>query len=311
MAVMGAWLCFPQRVSAEAVALDMTGCTDPAPSEVRGLLAVELHDQLVREDDFPPPDAQTVEVRCTQAEAELSLRGTPTQRTIALANVPPELRARVLALSIAELARPQPLAAGPTPPPPAAAVVEPEVTQPDEPSEPATDTDSLRPPPGYLLWIGAEGQAAPIFSVGGSLLLRVRVRHLLAWSSAISAAQTHVDIDRGKLRVLAVSVRTGLALLLENTRVSFHVGAGVRAGWNRLTGEPYDAEDLSAAHFDAWSVGPAVFAGAHVRVSRPVFLAVELELDHLRELQANVAGGNPRKLSPWRNSVALGAGVAW
>lgn len=287
----------------------MSGCADPAPSDVRGLLGVELHEQLVREDDLPPADAQTVEVHCTLDEAELSLRGTAVQRTVVLASVPPNLRARVLALSIAELARPQPAAAGAPPTsaaastpqePPSEVQTEPEVREEDEPRRQV-----------YSLWLGAEGQAAPLFALGGSVLLRVRVRELLAWSNAAGIGQARVDIDGGRLRLLSVSVRTGLALLLEGVGTSFHVGAGIRASWTKLSGEPSDATNLVAAHFDAWSVGPALFAGATARISSALFLAVELELDHLRSLRAGVEGGNARTLSPWRNSVALGAGVAW
>jgi hypothetical protein len=119
-------------------------------------------------------------------------------------------------------------------------------------------------------------------------------------------------IDSGKLRVLSVSLRTGLAWLAQGTRGSFHVGVGVRGRWLKLTGEPSDAARTAARHFAAWSLGPALFAGASVHISAPVFLALELELHHaLREVKANVQEGNPRTLSPWRTSAVVGAGLAW
>jgi hypothetical protein len=299
------------------VVLDMSGCDEPAPNEVRALLVVELHEQLVREDELPPANAQTVEVRCTPDDAELRLRGTELRRTVALASVPLGLRARVLALSIAELARPQPIAAVPPPTADAAAAPVPEDSEPEPEEEPEEDPDdvehdaSLRPAT-YFLWAGVEAEATPLFGLGGSVLLRVKVGELLAWSSAVSVAQAHTDIDRGTLRVLSVSLRTGVALLLESSRASLHVGAGVRGGWMRLTGEPSDAEDTAAAHFDAGFVGPALFAGGTWRIAAPVFVALELEVDHaLREVRANVEGGNARTLSPWRSSGSLGLGAAW
>jgi len=305
-----AGLCFSERARAQPVALDMSGCEEPAPSEVRALLGVELHEQLLGEDDLVPGDAQTVEVRCTQAEAELSVRETASHRVVALASVPAGLRARVLALSIAELARPQPIAA--PPPPPAEVVTEPEEPEPDVEAEAEAPDDRFTRPASYALWAAAEGQATPLLGLGGSVLLRVKVQELLAWSSAASIGQARADIDRGKLRVLSVSLRTGLALLLESSRASLHVGAGMRGGWLQLTGEPSDAADTAAAHFDTWFVGPALFGGVSWRVASHVFIALELEVDHtLREVRANVEGGDARTLSPWRSSGALGAGVAW
>jgi hypothetical protein len=312
LAVLCAWLCFQTRVRAQAVVLDMSGCDAPAPSDVRAVLGVELHEQLVREDDSPPADAQTVEVRCTQDDAELWLRGTQLHRTVALASVPAALRARVVALSVAELARPQPIAAAPPPPAAEAPVPVAEVLEPEPEPEAPDDEDAFARPSAYWLWAGAEAQATPLFGVGGSVLLRVKVRELLAWSSAVSIAQARTGIDHGKLRVLSVSLRTGLALLLESSRASLQVGAGIRGGWQRLSGEPSDAANIAGAHFDAWFVGPAVFTGATWRIASPVFVALEFEVDHtLREMRANVQGGSARTLSPWRSSGSLGAGLAW
>jgi opacity protein-like surface antigen len=313
-----AGLCSSERARAQAVVLDLSGCAEPSPSEVRALLGVELHDQLVGEGDLVPGDAQTVEVRCTQAEAELRVRETALRRVVALASVPAGLRARVLALSIAELARPQPIAAPPQVPPPTEVATEPEESEPDVEADAEAEAEAEFPddpftrPASYALWAAAEGQATPLLGFGGSVLLRVKLQELLAWSSAVSIGQARTDIDRGKLRVLSVSLRTGLALVLESSRASFHVGAGVRGGWLQLTGEPSVAADTAAAHFDAWFVGPALFGGVSWRVASHVFIALELEVDHtLREVRANVEGGEARTLSPWRSSGALGAGLAW
>lgn len=95
------------RAQAQDVALDMRACPSPRASDVRAVLAVELHEQLLSEGAAPPSGAHVVEVRCTSDAAELQLRGTETRRSLALSSVPPALRARVLALSIAELVRPR------------------------------------------------------------------------------------------------------------------------------------------------------------------------------------------------------------
>ena len=300
MSLCSVWLCSPQGVCAQDVALDMSACHDPAPGVVRALVSVELRDRLLPADASPPAGVQVVDVRCTRDEAELGVRGTEERKTVALSSVPAELRARLLALSVAELARPQPRAAVPVAP---VAPVEPPRSLPAEPRL-ATPT--------YLLWAGLEVQATPLLGLGGSLLLRAKMHDFWAWSSAVSLAQASSAIDRGELRVLQASLRTGLAFLLESSRASLQVGAGVRGGWLRLSGEPASSELTAAARFSAWYLGPALFAAVTFRVASPVFVALELELTcALREVRANVEGGSARTLSPWRSSGVLGAGVAW
>jgi hypothetical protein len=367
-----AWLSMGSRAAGQSVALDMRACLEPAPREVRAVLTVELHEQLLAEDESVPADARVVEVRCTRDQAELWLRGMGSRRTVALASVPPELRARLLALSVAELTRPQPLAssarngavaetsaglARPQPPasgtrgaadaesarpqPPASdarGATDAESTRPQplaagqsaaatserkarsdageaselDSAEPGIDAAGPRARPPRLLWVGAEVQATPLVGLGGALLFRARLAPWLAWSSALSLGETRTGIDGGKLRVLSVSLRTGLAWLAQGTLGSCYVGAGARGRWLKLSGEPSLAANTAARHFAAWSLGPALFAGASVHIAAPVFLALELELQHaLREVRANVEEGNPRTLSPWRTSAVVGAGLAW
>jgi hypothetical protein len=300
--VSSAWLCLGQVAWAQPVALDLSACDDPAPSDVRALLVLELRERLLPEGESAPPDAQHVQVSCSQGEAQLWLRDTEQHRTVPLSSVPPALRARLLALSVAELTRPpQLLPAAPAIAAPAKPV--PKAQPLEEPSA---------PPPTYLLWVGAQAQAQPLFGLGGSLLLRVRIRELLAWSSAFSLVEATTAIDRGRLWVRSTSLLAGPVLLLERARFSLHVGIGARAGLLQLKGEPADAQSTAAASFDAWYIGPALFAGATLRFGSHAFLALELELDHvLRGVRADVQGGSARTLSPWRSSAALGAGVAW
>ncbi len=352
-------LASPAR--AEDVALDMTGCAQPSPSDVRAVLEVELQGQLRREDEAGPRGAQVVEVRCTSSDAHLWLRGTNARRTVTLTTVPPELRARLLALSVAELTRPhltrparahpQPTAAGttvgiatsdPTATSAAAAAGEAGASsdeaaraadaprsndatdeadatsdgesadQRDEGSE-AYDSNAadLRPPPAYFAWLGAEAQASPLFSVGGSLAFQAIVSEWLAWSSAFSVAHAAASIDRGDLSVLSLSLRTGLALVLRSQHGSLHVGAGLRGQWQRLEGEPSDAELTRSSSFSAWSLGPAAFGGATWQFASPAFLALELEAARLREVRAQVEAGDAKTLSAWRASAVVGMGLAW
>lgn len=181
----------------------------------------------------------------------------------------------------------------------------------DEDTSPPDTTLSWGTPRCFLS-AGVEAHAAPLPGLGGALSFRVRVAQRVAWTSAMSGSYARTDIDRGELQVLSLSLRTGAAWFVESSRASFHVGAGVRVRWQRLTGEPSDDASTTAAHFEAWSVGPALFAGATWRIAEPVFIALELEGDHmLRDVQAKVEEGSAKTLSPWRATATLGAGVAW
>lgn len=363
------------RAAGQDIALDMHGCAHPAESEVRAVLNVELHNQLLTQEQLAPPDARIVEVQCTRDKAELTLQKTASKRTLALTSVPPELRARLLALSIAELVRPQPPAAraraqrnsasaqraeAPQPQPlaanqttpnpqasattaapveaseqrpvlqlPAAGALAEAIGERDQPKSsssdapesgeaagPADEPDKLgsaaSASAARYLCVGAEAQATPLWGWGGALLFRAKLAPWFASSSALSLGQAQTNIDAGRLRVLSVSLRTGLAWLAQGPHGTLHAGVGVRARWLRLAGEPTNQANTTAKHFEAWSLGPAVFAGATLHIAVPWFLALELELHHaLREVKALVEEGASRSLSPWQTSATLGAGLSW
>jgi hypothetical protein len=298
---MSVWLCFGRCARAQPVVLDLSACEEAAPNEVRALLELELHERLVKEAEAPPANAQTVQVSCLGGEAQLALRDTQLRRTVALSSVPAALRARLLALAVAELTRPQAL-----PAPPALAAP----TKPRPVPPPAAAP--VAEPPAYLLWLGVEVQASPLLGPGAALLLRMRICPWLAWANAVSFAQAYTAIDRGELRVRNFSLRSGPALLLESERVSLQIGIGARAGLMQLQGEPSDLQSTAASSFDAWYVGPALFAEVSWTLGAHVFIALGLEADHgLRRVRANVQGGQGRTLSALRSSATLGAGVAW
>lgn len=289
-ALVGLFTLRTAAALAQPVAVSMSDCPSVSASEVRAVLAVELQGQLAREESSVPP---RVQVQCSERSAELWLQGTPVRRSLSLGSVPPELRARLLALSIAELVRPQPLAAAP---PPAA-------VPPLRAAEPAL--------PGRRIWLGFAAQAAPIVGLGGALSFDMRVGEWLAWSSTLGLLQARAGIDRGELRVLSLSVRSGLALQLQGVRGSLQLGAGLHGRRQGVEGVPSDVAATRAARFTVWSLGPALFAGASWQLGRHVLLALALELDRLREVRARVEGGQTERLSAWHAGAVLGAGVAW
>jgi hypothetical protein len=286
---------------AEHVALDMSACPDVSEVELRSLLALELPTRLLAPQQLEPADSEHVQIRCSLSEATLTRAELGKSRTLALSSVPLPLRPRVIALAIAELVRPEP--AGVSAPAPAAAPVAP---------VPPAPTASALKSERYHLWAGVQGAALPLFSLGGALALRVSIRPLFAWASALSFGQRRIAIDRGQLRVQDLSLRSGPALSFTRARWTLLLGAAAKLSYVRLTGEAADRSATRARRFDAWLFVPTLFAGAAVALGRGAFAALELEAGHaLRRLRADVEGGGARTLSAFRASALLGAGLQW
>jgi hypothetical protein len=299
---------------AQSVALDMTACVTPTPEDVRRLLRLELRDRLLALDAAPAPDTQQVEVRCTEHEAHIALAPDAETRRLALGSVPLEHRARLLALSIAELLqRPEARGAATTG---AGKAATPAAARP----APVRDVPKLmesRAPasellPRYALWVGAEVGVTPLWAFGASLQFRARLLRMFAWTGAYGFTQGKLAIDRGDLEVQSNALRTGPAFLVERARGSFHAGLGARLGFLRLRGKPDDAALTGGTQFRTWYVAPAVFAGGLVRLGRYALLGLELELTHtLRRVRADVEGGGARTLGALRVAGVLGAGATW
>jgi hypothetical protein len=291
---------------AEVIALDLSACASLPASDVRALLALELRERLLPEGAPEPAAVQHVSVSCDQSRARLRLRELGTERELALSSVQPELLARLLALSIAELLQQPGAQTTQTAPLPApAAPAAPSASRPVPPSRP----EAL---PRFALWAGIELSATPLFALGGSVSLRARLWRRLAWSSAFAFTQGTGDIDRGALRLQSNALRTGPALLLEDRRGALQLGLGARVGALRLRGEPEDSAETESAEFRSWYVGPALFAGGTLRLGTHAILALELELAYtMRRVRADVEGGGARTLGPWRTSAVLGAGATW
>jgi hypothetical protein len=298
------WLgAFSARARAEHVVLDMSGCPDVSEAELRSLLVLELPTRLVPPDQPAPPDSEHVQVRCSPSQVTLMRAELGSARTLALSTVPLPLRARVIALAIAELVRPLP--AKPSAPAPAAA---PTVPPTAPPVAARVRSESER----YHLWAGVHGAALPLFSLGAALVLRVSIRPLFAWSSALSFSQRRTAIDRGELRVQDISLRSGPALSFALAPWTLTLGVAAKLSYVRLTGEASDRSATRARAFDEWLFVPTLFAGAAVALGRGAFAALELEVGHaLRRLRADVEGGGARTLSAWRASALLGAGFQW
>jgi len=294
---------------AQTVALDLTGCAVPPAAEVRALAALELRGRLLESPDVAAD--QQLSVTCTGDRAELHSSARAEPRTIDLGSVPPALRARLLALSIAELnraPRAQPSGvetthdAEPAPP----------IVAPTEPASTAAASRASAARFSGLLAAGVKLSAAPMWAAAGALSTLLPVVGPLAWTGELALGQARRDIDGGSLRVRSVVLRSGPALLLVRARALWYAGLAVRLELLELTGEPRDRSLWRSSSARTFVIGPGLFAGVALPLGRHLALALEAELAHqLRAVDVEVRGGQSSTLSPWRAALDVLVGARW
>ncbi|MFT3927765.1 MAG: hypothetical protein QM778_34880 [Myxococcales bacterium] len=323
MSLLWLWVAHAQAQadtgSHRRVTITFTSCEVPSPSEVRALLAIEL-----REDLLPDGTGELetggaareqradyhVQVQCSGHEAQVTVRETAATRTIALAKEPVELRARLLALAIAEQVSP---ASEPVPTKAQTATTEPAIVQPDPQAVAPLPRSTPRASAAeHFAWAALQLQASPLLGPGVTLGLSQRIWRLLSWSSSLSYSFARSSLDDGELRVQQTSVNTGPALHLAFSDLVLELGAGMRAGWLGLRGEPDDAARVRGKRVDTWLAGPSLFGALFVNAGKRGFGMLALELAYtLRKVHADVQGGGGRTLSALWGAASLGGGFAW
>lgn len=282
-------------VRAQEVALDLAACSAPARDAVRAHAALELRERLL------PPGAPSdgslrrfsVAVRCDDLRAELRVRETGAQRNVDLTTVPEPQRARLLALSIAELATDLPELRAPAPRRTAAAVA----------------TNAHRPRVAVALGVGA--QLAPVWGVLGGLSVWFALRGPLRLYASAELEHARTRVDGGHVRALTTGLRLGPALAAERARVAGMFGVGVRAALHHYRGVPGRA-DSDARSFSSLSLGPSAFLLFQVRLRSRWLWLLESSLTHaLRETRMEIRGGSARVLSPLDLGVRSGVGYTW
>jgi len=307
--------------NANSVALELTGCAAPPEADVRAIAALELRGRLVEGSDAAAD--QRVTVTCTGDRAELRTSARSEVRTIDLGSVPAPLRARLVALSIAELS--------------SVPRAEPELVPPgqDAAAPPLASTPTERPPttvaahatrPSFSGWLAAGAKltvvrshaqesrvsSGPMLAAAGAVSALQHVVGPLAWTGELALGQARHDIDGGRLRVRSVVLRSGPALVLARPRALWHTGLAVRLELLELAGEPSDRSLWRGASVRTFVAGPALFAGVALPLGRHLTLALEGELAHqLRAVDVEVIGGSASTLSPWRAALDVLVGARW
>jgi hypothetical protein len=294
---------------AQVVGLDLQGCAEPAPADVRALATLELRGRLRQGGDA---DAELhIVVSCTGERAELRAVEPGDVRSVALGSVPVGLRARLLALAIAELAS-VPGGVRTTPA---------EVSAPDQTATPpprlylpsaSRPERTTRPRSAAIVAAGASLSVAPVVGGAASVSSLVRVVDRLSFTGALRLGQTRTDIDGGRVRLRSLVLRSGPATTVERARWLGYAGLAARVELLELAGGARAASLFRAARVRTFVIGPALFAGVLLALGGHAVLGLEAELAHLlRAVDVEVRGGQTRTLSPWRLTLDALVGLRW
>lgn len=234
------------------VRLQMDDCALAPSDEVRRILNIELRGTLVES-----AEATDVTVTCADASAaRISARdnesGRTLDRSVALADAAPSARARLLALSIAELvltldrereAAPPPPKIAPTPPAPPPALPPPSVAAPTkEPRRLQLSAIAT----GHGLFDGTG------FLAGGGLRLAHDLPQHVGWSTDAFVEHGAASTTVGIVAVDEISVDATLFYTRHWRRIGFRLGAGARGGAVRLAGAPGSASAHGGTVWGPW-----------------------------------------------------------
>lgn len=291
---------------AQVVALDLQGCAEPAPADVRALATLELRGRLNQGADGEAE--QHIVVTCTGQRAELRAVERGDVRSVELGSVPAGLRARLLALSIAELASVS--SAAPT----ALGATEPAAPPPPSlPPAPASRPERVSWPRSIaIVAAGASLSVVPVVGGAASVSSLVRVFDALSWTGALTLGQTQKGLEGGRVRLRSLVLRSGPALTLERARWLGYTGLAARVELLELVGKARDAALYRSERARTFVIGPALFTGVLLALGSHALVGLEAQLAHqLRAVDVEVRGGQTSTLSPWRVTVDALVGSRW
>jgi hypothetical protein len=262
---------------ARVVLLDVPDCFGAPGQAVKDLVALELAPRMrvVYSVEETAEPALSGSVQCAQGAPLVVLtvsdpaRAEPLRVELDLAAAAPLARARLLALTLAELITTSQLE---QPPPAAPKPEEPSLQpEPDEPSEP-------RPSSALQLWL------APALSIAGApatALLGADVGAAYALGPVLLVLDAQARFGQSDRAVSGVAIRSFAAAAavmprLIQSSVQLSAGAGFRIGHIAMTGSSKSAA-LAADDLSGVWLGPALLAALQLPLAGPSALRVALE----------------------------------
>jgi hypothetical protein len=222
------------RAQNRAARLVIDDCLAGERDEVTRIVGVELAAAQL------PGPAVDVAIRCgagSSVEIAVSSPDTAAEtRVVDLGSAMPKARARLLALTVAEMVSIHGTPAPPTPPPP----TPPPVVAPPPPM----DQPPISPPPTSRFQLSAMASAHRFFSggdgflLGGGLRVAEDLRYHLGWIAAAFVEHGSSGFAIGTVSTDLISGDLGLALHLDWTHLTLRFVAGLRGGWVFFAGTP-------------------------------------------------------------------------
>ena len=288
------------------VRIQSSTCPHPLVEEVQHLARVELNSAGM------PEGADAPRVVLTCAERVVLIRAVlgpvDDTRQLDLDQTDDTLRARVIALAIAELVRDTAnRAARPTPSPPPLPEPEPEpapaAATPAPPPLPANSQDRLVLF-GKLSNFGRNFE--PLY--GGGLAFSHDVgRFALGLGPTLVASSN--DRALGAVHALAADLSLRLALRFPSRILPSEVGVGHSLGLAHLKGSS-DLPDANASRVSGVWAGPFLFAGLEAKLAEPFFLHLALEFGVVTvPVRGYVARGSDIGMSGAWGGLSLGLGL--
>ncbi len=301
------------------VRLAVEGCGAERGEEIRRIVRVELHANLV-EDDAPRENTTRVRVLCADGRAELAVDDPVTGKSLARAvdidAAAPNSRARLVALAVAELVsaswteidtnpRPALRPAGPPPSPEAVIAARDEAR-----------THMLGPPERSFRLLGIIGARAIL---GEAWLLGAGLRaaygggpHILGYHLDVSLEHGTEPVALGDVAIDTASIAASLLVHRELSQaLNGHLGVGARAGYAWLSARASDPKAVLAGAVTGSWAGPLVSMGLVLRLPRALRAEVTAEGGYaLLPLAGHVYGASDVGVQGGWLGGAIGFGVA-
>lgn len=312
---VGASLCIPGRAlaatevegDAEAgVRIESTTCSHALVDEVQHLARVELSNARLPKGSEAPRVTLSCVGRTILIRA--ALPGAGDTRQLDLDTTDEALRARVIAIAIAELVRetvrapaaPPPVAPAPVSAPPAPAVAPP-VSPPVTPEPAASNRLVLF---GKVGNFGADFE--PLYG-GGFGFAHDLGRFALGVSPSIATSRREVAV--GSVRTLAAELSLKLAFRFPSSVSPGEVGIGHALGVARISGTSREA-DVEAAHVSGVWAGPFVFAGIEPKLGSALFMQLSAQVGVVTvPVRAQVARASDTAITGLFAGLSLGLGL--
>jgi hypothetical protein len=291
------------------VFVERSTCEGPAFTEISAVLRVELLNRLLEQSQ---PDAYRAILDCTGDSIAISVtppHGPAKTRQINLTRSPANVRARVVALSLAELVRdldrePPPVAVVPverSPAPPKDTVVAPAPLRPLPPRRRAIELGAFAETSNFRL----DG----IWLTGGGLRFDYVFRRLCAGFD-VAALTTTEHFTQGNAQVFLAYGSPFVAWAEHWGRAQTFLGAGYAVGVARLGGQASDPRAFAGTTTAAWAA-PYGFAALAVVVAEGLTIDARGQLGGVTSpVIGEVTGGHDVAIQGLWASAQIGLALA-